>query len=111
MYNYKSPIEIIAHDATRQFANQLNSYVFRAVIQYDINVDRDELLKALSYDRGQYEKGFGDGYRAAKDEIVRCKDCKWWEDDICTNVNGAYKNLIFNPDWYCASGERKENAN
>lgn len=43
-------------------------------------------------------------------DVVRCKDCKWWKDEICTNVNGAYKNLIFNPDWHCASGERKDDA-
>jgi hypothetical protein len=28
-----------------------------------INVDREELLNALQYDRGQYEKGYRDGQR------------------------------------------------
>ena len=41
-------------------------------------------------------------------EVVRCKDCKWWDGmDYCTNVNGA-NGLVFNGEWFCASGERRE---
>lgn len=40
-------------------------------------------------------------------EVVRCKDCKWWKDKTCTNVNGAYDNYISNPDWFCSSGDKK----
>jgi hypothetical protein len=42
-------------------------------------------------------------------EVVRCKDCKWWSFDYCTNRNGA-GGLIFNGDWFCRSGERKDNV-
>lgn len=38
--------------------------------------------------------------------VVRCKDCKWWKDDMCTNVNGA-NCLVMNGDWFCCSGERR----
>ena len=41
-------------------------------------------------------------------EVIRCKDCKWWKDKRCSNVNGAYGNSIFNPDWFCRSGQRKD---
>ena len=40
-------------------------------------------------------------------EVVRCKDCKWWEDWRCTNKNGAGC-TVFNGDWFCCAGERKE---
>ena len=40
-------------------------------------------------------------------EVIRCKDCKWWIDDRCINVNGAYGNIILNPNWFCSSGYRK----
>lgn len=40
-------------------------------------------------------------------EVVRCKDCKWWKDFMCTNVNGA-DCLVMNENWFCASGERRE---
>jgi hypothetical protein len=39
-------------------------------------------------------------------EVVRCKDCKWWDDSLCTNINGAFC-VVENGDWFCASGERK----
>lgn len=57
MKMYKSPIEII----TRKMQTQFDDEIFRAVQNVGINVDRAELLKALEYDRGQYEKGYEDG--------------------------------------------------
>ena len=59
-----------------------------------------------------------DGFLHFGDELVRCKDCKWWElvDDYyakgygkCTCPTSVIKSLSFlNEDWYCADGERKE---
>ena len=37
---------------------------------------------------------------------VRCKDCKWWNDHKCININGA-NCLVTNGDWFCCSGEAK----
>ena len=54
---YKSPIEII----TGNIQTQIDDEIFRAVQNVGINVDREELLKALEYDRGQYEEGFREG--------------------------------------------------
>lgn len=42
-------------------------------------------------------------------EVVRCKDCKWWKDCHCTNINGAM-GVVENPNWFCAAGERKDNG-
>lgn len=42
-------------------------------------------------------------------KVVRCKNCKWWQNNKCTNINGAYGNIIINPDWFCCSGMLKEN--
>lgn len=58
---YKSPIEII----TRKMQTRVDDEIFRAVQNVGINVDREELLKALEYDRGQYEKGYKDGRKDA----------------------------------------------
>lgn len=55
---YKSPIEML----TQSFNFQVENGVYKAVESYGINVDKDELLKALQYDRNQYDKGFADGY-------------------------------------------------
>ena len=54
---YESPIKIIEG----QLKMQMEGNIMRAVQSYDIHVDKNELLRALQYDRGQYEKGFQDG--------------------------------------------------
>lgn len=43
-------------------------------------------------------------------EVVRCKDCKWWKNgELCRNVNGL-NSIVWNGEWFCASGQRKEGA-
>ena len=58
---YESPIKII----TGQMKTNYEDAIYCAVQNVGINVDREELLKALEYDRGQYEKGFDDGFEQA----------------------------------------------
>ena len=55
---YKSPIEIIIG----QMKTIYEDGIFRAIQNVGINVDREELLKALEYDRGQFEKGWKEGF-------------------------------------------------
>ncbi len=54
---YESPIEVI-HEQIRV---QVDDEIFRAVQNVGVNVNKEELLKALEYDRGQYEEGFREG--------------------------------------------------
>ena len=63
---YQSPIEII----TKQMRTQFEDNVFKAIQDYGILVDKEELIKALQYDRDQYEKGYADGMLAQKDEWI-----------------------------------------
>lgn len=62
---YQSPIEIIHGELEMQ----LEGEVYKAVQRVGVNVDKEELLKALQYDRGQYLKGYGDGYEKAIEEF------------------------------------------
>lgn len=55
---YESPIEII----TGQIKTNYEDGIFRATQYVGINVDKEELLKALGYDRGQYEEGWKEGF-------------------------------------------------
>lgn len=61
---YKSPIEItqVADAIYRQQEEARNKAVYSAVLKYGIGVDEEELIKALKYDRGQYKKGYDDGF-------------------------------------------------
>ena len=64
--SYKSPIDIIYGQLQRDFDGK----VFSAVQNVDINVDREELIKALQCDRGQYEKGYADGCKETADKFA-----------------------------------------
>lgn len=74
---YKSPIEV----TTEEMKFFYDWDVVRAVQKYDINVDKEELLKALKYDRGQYEKGFKCGVMAfagyLKEHSFMCDPGNW----------------------------------
>ena len=70
---YQSPIEII-HDNMRM---EIEGEVYKAVQRVGVNVDKEELTKALQYDRGQYKRGYEDGYAKAIEEFAE-KIC-----DVC----------------------------
>ena len=53
---YRSPIEVF-----HNIAQKADNGIYSAVIEQGVNVDREELIKALRYDRNQYEKGYQDG--------------------------------------------------
>lgn len=54
---YKSPIELIS----KEMSIKLEDDICRAIQSYNIDINKEELLKALQYDRHQYEKGYADG--------------------------------------------------
>lgn len=62
---YQSPIEIIE----KQMRTEFDDNIYQAVQMYEISVDKDELIKALQYDRDQYNKGYVDGLAKAKSEV------------------------------------------
>ena len=64
--DYKSPVEVIAE----QFQVKMEKDVMNAIRSYRIFVDKDELIKALQYDRDQYIKGFEDGCKDRVDKLV-----------------------------------------
>ena len=113
---YKSPIEVVYGQLQTKFEGD----VIKAVQSYHINVDKEELIKALDYDRDQYEAGYNAGFRAARSDIVLCKDCRHGREMnaresqlyvagcvMCSkiDVNGD-ENAMLASD-FCSYGERK----
>lgn len=87
---YQSPIEIIMQEMQTQFDGE----VFKATQAYGINVDKDELIKALQYDRDQYNKGFADGSRI--DTTAIRAEVEYWKEqcfNACMN-NGCLDKAI-----------------
>ena len=61
-YNYESPITRIEDQVFKEMVKKEEDYFMseiRSVIGY--NIDKAELIRALNYDRGQYDKGYQDG--------------------------------------------------
>ena len=84
---YESPINII-HDKMQM---ALENEVFKAVQDVYVEVDRDELIKALRYDRGQYDKGYLDGYAAGEKaalEKLRTELMKRLDHDLMCGWDG-----------------------
>jgi hypothetical protein len=64
---YESPIAIIEQKILNERKKQLqNALMYEIRMNYQIDVEEDELIRALQYDREQYEKGYQDGKTAMK---------------------------------------------
>lgn len=69
--SYESPINI--QEIASQIQEKVNAdleYSIMMQVRQVVNVDKDELIKALQYDRNQYEKGMQD---AKKVLMPKCK--------------------------------------
>lgn len=59
---YKSPIELVVNQVQNLMLEQQENQVFQAIQKTGVIVDKEELQKALKYDREQYQNGYNDGY-------------------------------------------------
>ena len=65
--SYESPITAIYEQISNQINQDFEDRIMAEVkMKVDVNVDKEELIKALNYDRGQYEKGKEDAIRVLK---------------------------------------------
>ena len=55
------PMETIAEAVSTEIDGQIKETLIEVTRNVHIEVNEGELIKALSYDRGQYEKGYSDG--------------------------------------------------
>lgn len=128
---WKSPIQMITDDIIKDLVQKQGVWLMESVHRAGFNIDKYELMKALNYDRDQYEKGYADGRSARDSEIVRCKDCihrpylvpaKYDSsgkcikyayvtspDDVCPYLcDDTWYNRVPEDNFFCASGDRKE---
>lgn len=82
---YKSPIEVITNDIFKEITTQFENGVMMEVTKtMEVKIDKQELTKALLYDRDQYNNGFNDavalyhktGHRIVdEDGDITCSVC------------------------------------
>lgn len=70
---YKSPIQLVMGEMRTEYENK----TMKVIQSYGIDVDKEELTKALNYDRQQWEEG----YKAAVHNIL--EKCKELEAEHC----------------------------
>ena len=73
---YESPVNIIYGE----MQTQIEGDVFKAIQNVGIDVNKEELIKALQYDREQYSKGYKDGYAKAIDDFL--EEMEKWNSQI-----------------------------
>ena len=116
---YKSPIETIWSDIEHECAEHFEQMVLIAVQSVGIRLNKEELIKALAYDRDQYRKGWED----RDSEIVRCKDCRYYDYPFLDSPSATSQESAdayperwccllgmdgaFGKNDYCSHGERK----
>lgn len=64
--NYESPVKIIGE----QINSNIENGILKAVHSFGVDVDIEELKKALKYDRNQYMQGYEFGRKEAVKEFA-----------------------------------------
>ena len=63
---YNSPINTFIQEITDELNKATDEFVLKEVVKVGITVDKEELIKALHYDRDQYIAGYKAGFEAGK---------------------------------------------
>jgi aminopeptidase N len=58
---YENPITIICQGIQTQMVQRDEQMILEAIQKQNVFIDKEELIKAMNYDRNQYSKGYKDG--------------------------------------------------
>lgn len=110
MYDYESPIAInvmdkMFNDLQVKIVEENEKRIVQAVCNLGISVNKEQLLKALQFDRQQYDKGYNDAkaeYEKALDLVYQClsnycilpdKEC--WEKEFIEPILKQARKEVF----------------
>lgn len=103
---YESPINIFVNDIVNRLEEEQESCVMEYIRDIRVDVDKDELIKALQYDRNQYEKGYNDGFNASR--WIPCSD-RLPEETVSVlvyaernayNEKGTFRKKVIDIGWH-----------
>ena len=69
-WEWESPISVITEQIAEDMQKQKDAAIMKCVESCGISVDKEELVKALAYDRRQYELGLKNGEMRAYEQII-----------------------------------------
>lgn len=93
---YESPIQVFIQNVNCDIDETISNGIVNVIANYGIHVEQEELIKALKYDREQYQKGFADGLNGA------VKHGHWLETDAYPHhvyCSVCYKTYLNNREW------------
>ena len=99
--NYQSPIKLI-EECNHKFQNFVEDNVCQAVASVGIQVDKDELIRALEYDRDQYVKGRSDAILSIIPALMDLRDewiakqpkGEWYKNDKAQGIEQGIEMAI-----------------
>ena len=97
MFDYESPITQIVSDMQMEYENG----VVRAVQNVGFHVNKEELTKALAYDRGQYDKGYADA-SADLDLLLNELIVPMEIENVCEELSDAFYDIDENDETWCS---------
>lgn len=91
-FGYESPVNIIMGQVEQEFKqiqNETENTIMAEIRQQlGVYVDKEELIKALQYDRNQYDKGYSDGRASMFEELEKI------ETQIIRNSRPQWEKLV-----------------
>ena len=89
---YENPINLIVNDINNRLVEERENKIMCEIKQQmHIDIDKNELIRALQYDRNQYEQGYLDGthYVLTEENIV-----DWMAEYIKNNSIKSLMELV-----------------
>jgi hypothetical protein len=65
---YESPINLLTQIST-ELNEGIEKQIYTAIQTIGVDINKEELIKAINYDRNQYEEGYKNGYNKAKEDL------------------------------------------
>ena len=98
---YEAPIQMQTGEIIRRVCEEQDKKIYEAVLECGINVSKEELVKALNYDRDQYVKGYEDG-KADAMQWIPCSERLPEEkgDYLVTSKGSIWVANWFNYTWW-----------
>ncbi len=98
--NYKSPITVYSDFENQILQEQENQIMCK--IRTFVDVDKDELIKMVNYDRNQYKEGYKAGIQKMRRHghwvktdwgDYKCSECGHYEETIYAGKNKIYNDF------------------
>lgn len=87
---YESPINVICGEMQMRLEDE----ILEAVKNIGFYVDKDELVKALSYDRNQYSKGYNDAVEEFREYLKAVIPYEMPQDIWIMGVNNTCDRML-----------------